>query len=496
MEQLWFKIAISIVAYHVTLVFYRLFFHPLARFPGPRLAAISRWYEAYYDLVKGGQYTRKIAELHKQYGPIIRISPHELHVFDPSVYNKIYNMEGRWDKYSWSYDAAGAKTSTLFCSDHDYHKAHRQPMAPYFAKAKIYARESIIHDNLVKLVQRISQLQGKTFNLGAAMSAFTRDVVSTFVIGKTNNQLDAEDFGVEISILGQGAGQFWRITKHIRWFGPTLRSIPPSLMMLVGNDSIRSFLGFLKQTEDDTREVLTDAVASSEKDAQKTMIHAIVHSNLPPQGKVLERVKEEVATVTGAGYESTASVLRLILFHVFSNPDVLHRLRSEVSEVLTEADHLTLPALERLPYLTAVLKEGLRLSPAIGTRLARISNKDLFYGDWRIPAGNPVGMTVLLMHTDGNLYPDPMRFNPSRWLEPEERNVADRIFAPFSKGTRVCLGLHLAWAEMYLVVATLVNEFDFTIEGAKAEDFQFVMDNFGIGTKAGCNLMATPTVRK
>jgi hypothetical protein len=58
-------------AYYVTLVFYRLFLHPLARFPGPRLAAISRWYEGYYDVVLGGQYTAKIAKLHKIYGEIM-----------------------------------------------------------------------------------------------------------------------------------------------------------------------------------------------------------------------------------------------------------------------------------------------------------------------------------------------------------------------------------------------------------------------------------------
>lgn len=64
----WLNVAGTIVIYYVTIVSYRLFLRPLARFPGPKLAAISRWYEAYYDLSKGGQYTPKIAELHEQYG--------------------------------------------------------------------------------------------------------------------------------------------------------------------------------------------------------------------------------------------------------------------------------------------------------------------------------------------------------------------------------------------------------------------------------------------
>lgn len=64
----WGKIAAAVITYYGALAFYRLFLHPLARFPGPKLAAVSRWYEAYYDLIQGGQYTPKIAGSHKKYG--------------------------------------------------------------------------------------------------------------------------------------------------------------------------------------------------------------------------------------------------------------------------------------------------------------------------------------------------------------------------------------------------------------------------------------------
>ena len=58
----------TLIIYTISLAFYRLFFHPLARFPGPKLAALTRYYEAYYDVVQNGQYTFKIAELHRKYG--------------------------------------------------------------------------------------------------------------------------------------------------------------------------------------------------------------------------------------------------------------------------------------------------------------------------------------------------------------------------------------------------------------------------------------------
>ena len=58
----------ALAFYLVTLGLYRLIFHPLAKFPGPKLAAVSRYYEAYHDVIQDGQYTNKIAELHRSYG--------------------------------------------------------------------------------------------------------------------------------------------------------------------------------------------------------------------------------------------------------------------------------------------------------------------------------------------------------------------------------------------------------------------------------------------
>lgn len=64
----WSHVAVALALYLVSLVIYRLLFHPLAGFPGPKLAAVTRWYEGFYDIVRDGEYTFQIARLHKQYG--------------------------------------------------------------------------------------------------------------------------------------------------------------------------------------------------------------------------------------------------------------------------------------------------------------------------------------------------------------------------------------------------------------------------------------------
>lgn len=78
--------------YWTALILYRLFFHPLARFPCPKFDACSFLYERYYDLVKapGGQYFRHVADLHPWYGPVVRITPDEVQLHDISWYGTIF----------------------------------------------------------------------------------------------------------------------------------------------------------------------------------------------------------------------------------------------------------------------------------------------------------------------------------------------------------------------------------------------------------------------
>jgi len=83
------------VLYTAQLAFRRLYLSPISHIPGPRLAALTQYYESYYDIILGGQYTFKIIELHRKYGPIVRISPWEVHVNDPSFYTQLYMGQGR-----------------------------------------------------------------------------------------------------------------------------------------------------------------------------------------------------------------------------------------------------------------------------------------------------------------------------------------------------------------------------------------------------------------
>lgn len=145
--------------------------------------------------------------------------------------------------------------------------------------------------------------------------------------------------------------------------------------------------------------------AKGEGQRQPTIIHAILHSDLPAAEKTVARINDEVGTVTGAAFETAAQSIRTILYHLYSDRDMLRRLRAELASARKESGgnddddgQIHLATLEQLPYLTGIIREGLRLSPGLATRLARVApDRDLTYGQWSIPAGTPVGMTGMEM---------------------------------------------------------------------------------------------------
>ncbi|KJZ71985.1 hypothetical protein HIM_08665 [Hirsutella minnesotensis 3608] len=362
----------------------------------------------------------------------------------------------------------------------------------------------MVRSKVAKLKTRIANDyadKGRVIDVGAAISAFVRDVSTDFVLGKDYGNLDQDDFGVGMTLFMQGGGKMWRLTKHFPWYGPLMLSIPKDFLIKNADPDTANYMRYAKASGEETERLLKAANSSSSDNSLPTIVHEIVKSSLPAEDKTATRVFADVTTVTGAGFESTASVLRLLVYNVYTKPDILRRLRAELAQAAASSHTgnagVELSALEQLPYLTAVILEAMRLSPALGTRLQRIApDRDLVYDKWVIPAGTPVGMTTMFMHTDEKIYPEAQQFDPERWIDPQAQKKAEKVYAPFSRGGRICLGMYLAWADMYFLVSTLVQRFDFDFSNTKADHFEFVSDQFIIGTRGKAILEGLVTSRK
>ena len=141
-------------------------------------------------------------------------------------------------------------------------------------------------------------------------------------------------------------------------------------------------------------------------------------------------------------------------FHILANPDIIARLRAEIRTLPATASWVEL---EQLPFFNAVIAEANRLSFGVTARLCRIApDESLTYNGYVIPAGTPVSMTTLCAHTDERIFPDPWTFNPDRWLGPDGARNRKYQMA-FNKGSRLCIGINLAHAELFLAIAAMVH---------------------------------------
>jgi cytochrome P450 len=207
-------------------------------------------------------------------------------------------------------------------------------------------------------------------------------------------------------------------------------------------------------------------VLQEKNDAHKdllhpTIFHALIDSDLPLEEKGVERLTDEADTIIAAGQETLSLILTFITYHLLSNPTILQTLKEELAKAIPDPNVVTLEAtLSNLPYLTGVIKEGLRLGYGISGRLHRVPLESLPFSapdrEWVIPPGTPVSMTSVLMHHDESIFPNSYEFRPERWIK---NPGLDRYLVSFSKGSRSCIGINLAYAEMYIWLAGVFRRY-------------------------------------
>ncbi|KAL6231639.1 hypothetical protein BDW75DRAFT_247784 [Aspergillus navahoensis] len=488
-------LALCTAAYITYLLIYRLYFHPLRHFPGPKLAAATYWYEVYYDWFKGPYpgSSWNVDKLHRKYGPIVRKTPDELSIQDPD-YVDVFFAGGRRDRYSrQGKEATGSVQSTLLASDH---KRRRGALTRFFSKRSLGVLEPQIMEKVIQLSERVEDGFFKTGNVldaGVAFGALTLDTITEYCFDQSFGCLGRPDLAPE-----------WRKT-----FWDMLESIPflrnwtffaemffwvPQVVVKYTNPGMEQF--FIMQGANRakvaqvTREWEADQAlkkAGEGEDRRKRRKRTIFYDMLDsavllPRDKTPKRMAEEAFGMVVAGGYTTGKAMASLMYHLHANPQWLKRVHEELDSVMVSPDDpVALSTLQALPVLTACIKENLRISNIITDSIMLVEPADtLVYKEWVIPPGTPVGMTLYHMHMDERIYPEPTAFKPDRWIKAMETGQdLDKYFAPFSKGSRGCLGVNLANAQMYLGIGVILRRFDFELHDVVEErDVRTVRDCF------------------
>lgn len=243
----------------------------------------------------------------------------------------------------------------------------------------------------------------------------------------------------------------------------------------------------MKDLASQIQAIMTSPTSSDEKTEKTNIFRELYNGDLPAEEKTLPRLRDEGQTMIAAGQETSSFFLQQASYFILADPAIHARLKAELEVAIPNPAIIPpLAKLEQLPYLHAVVQEVHRFAHGVVGRLERISPETpIKYKDWTIPPGTPVAMTSLLQHRDASIFPDPMRFDPERWLpQPQSSSNEsggerlDKYLVPFSKGTRQCLGINLATAEIYLTIAMVWRRFEMELFDTTGRDAEVVADYF------------------
>jgi len=235
------------------------------------------------------------------------------------------------------------------------------------------------------------------------------------------------------------------------------------------------------------RKSATIVVSSRGLDTAKTkpsVLQQIYDSDLPASEKTTTRLTQEAFTLLGAGTETTGNTLTLTTFYLLADIARLEHLKRELREAKEPREAagslLRYQDLQKLPYLTAVITEGLRISSSVPNRLPRVNHRSpISYESFSIPAGTSISMSTRDVHLDESIFEDAHKFKPERWLvDPASKQALEKYFVPFGRGPRNCVGMNLAMAELYLVIGNLFQDFDIQLYDTKEEDLSIAHDFF------------------
>ncbi|KAF2121054.1 cytochrome P450 [Lophiotrema nucula] len=477
------------ILYAIALTVYRLTLHPLARFPGPRLSAATGWYECYLDIFRGPgrTFAFEIERMHQRYGPIVRINPHEIHVSDPDFFDTLYaGGSAVRDKYPPAAHVQGTPEGIFGTIAHRVHRRRRAAISPYFSKQSVLQDWKIVDEKVELLCDffKTKFKDGKEVNIRVPLLAIGTDVFCAHTLGPRGSMDLLKDWDKAVkwreSII---ALLHWTpVVRQFSWVIPLAIELPLGLINTF-NPEMGLVVGIFKSLREQAKAAIAEHdTLNGEEKTRANVFHTILSSTLPAYDKDYKRMAQEGFSILSASGDTIARTMTAAMYHLHANPATLQCLREELRQAMpdpySEAD---LAKIEALPYLTAVLKESLRIAALITTRAPlQAPTEWLRYKEFAIPPDTPVSMTLSSLMLDPVSFPSPDSFLPERWLDSNpdyKRNMTN--FVPFHRGHRNCIGINLAWVQMYLTLAKLIRRFEFELfDVVKERDIDHHRDCF------------------
>ncbi|KAJ5910342.1 hypothetical protein N7504_004985 [Penicillium tannophilum] len=452
---------------------------PLGQFPGPFLAGWTNLWRMYH--VRRGKYHLVIQELHKKYGPVVRIAPNVLDLDIPELVKTIYNTKEDYLKTEFYHGSSAVNNGKIIynlfseCKP-EVHSAQKRPVSKYFSLNGILTLEPHIDSIIQYFCQRLNEKfvdgsnSSQVCDLGEWINYYTWDVVGQATFSQPIGYLEkGYDFDNTLSTANTAMDYFslvgqMPILDHLLDKNPILKLGPPSFGTIT-NISIQHLVDRLQGSDakyhDSGKPDFLDKFIEAKENHPDVVDDTLIISWL--------------MVIMIAGADTTAITLNAALYYSLKEPSVWQRLRSEIPahDSKSSFSPTSYKDARDFPYLNAVVREALRFHPGVAMLLERYVPKGgLNLPDGRhVPAGCVVGMNPYVVGRNKSVFgEDADVFRPERWLRDEnletEEEFQQRLRLmnntdlSFGGGSRICIGKHLGLVEVYKVLATLISRYD------------------------------------
>ncbi|GAB1312635.1 Pisatin demethylase [Madurella fahalii] len=478
----WSWQAVTVYAFGVPLIFvlsWWILSHalsPLRRYPGPFFARWTNLWRLF--VVQSGDYHRRIKKLHDEYGPVIRIGPNLIDLDYPELIKTLYSTDDRWRKTEFYHNNSivvnGKIVYSIFSTtDPAEHARMQRPVAKYFSFGSVIAMEPLMDKALNDLCDQLERRftngrgNGQVCDLGDWIAFCAWDLITMITFSHPYGYMErGYDFDGTLSNLDKMIDYFSAVGQmpfldFVLEKNPIVR-IGPTNLASVTKVAVESLIARQQGKDKGFDSAVPDLLHHFIESKQ-------AHPDLVDDNTIMGYLLIPLL----AGADTTAITIRAVFYFLLRNPAAYRRLQEEILAAGFSANKpAPYNAARALPYLEAVIREAMRLHPAVCMPLERyVPAPGLNLPDGScIPPGVAVGINPYIVGRNKKLWgSDADEFRPERWLQMADESETvyqDRLRAmkaadlAFGGGSRMCTGRHLALAETYKMVATLVRRFE------------------------------------
>ena len=430
-----------------------LFFGPLARLPGSKTFALTKMRLAYEDYK--GTRTRKINALHNQYGTAVRVGPNEVAFNSLSALRTIYGAGSGFERTSFyqMFDVYGRKNMFSFHTVKEHGERKKLFAHAYAKSATLKGTTASMIENKVKLFLELLQRESLTSEIFSTLHYFSLDTITEFLYGQFGETSCLEGVAKDRALL-EDIIDIAR--RKLSWFAVHFPAFTGWLYSRTGTTGYiaQQFYPMQKPTTytgirlHAMKACLAYSQASPQERLDKSPLIAKLwnHHGSEKEGGIDDMdIASECADHLLAGIDTTSDTLMFLIWslsrpnHMEFQEKLIEEVRSIPKECLNREGIPTTETSAKLIYVDAVVKETLRLyAPLPGSEPRSLPMSTTIDG-YAVPARTVVSMSPYSLHRNAEVFKDPLRFNPDRWLDASAE--MKRWFWPFSSGGRMCIGM-------------------------------------------------------